>query len=140
MEEGTLKCYTLPMVPERYYKPNVFSEQCFSRQLLDLIANKWTALIIYALAAGTKRHSQLKREIGGISQKMLTQTLRRLERDGLVMRTVYAEVPPIVEYELTQLGETVLVPLRDMCAWAEQHRDQIQALRELDQSAANTHT
>lgn len=110
-------------------KPNVFSAKCRSQEVLDLIADKWTALIIYALAQGTKRYSELQREIGGVSQKMLTQTLRSLERDGLVERQVYAVVPPKVEYSLTPLGRTLIEPLRAICKWAEQHLHKLEAAR-----------
>jgi DNA-binding HxlR family transcriptional regulator len=111
------------------YKPNVFSQQCGSQQVLDLIANKWTALVIYSLAEGTKRYSELQRSIGGVSQKMLTQTLRSLERDGLVQRRLYPVVPPKVEYSLTPLGRTLIDPLRAICRWAEQHLHKLQAAR-----------
>ena len=81
-------------------KNNVLDPRCPSRLVLARIADKWTALIIQVLASGTKRYAVLQREIGGISQKMLTQTLRSLERDGLIERKVYPEVPPKVEYAL----------------------------------------
>lgn len=77
---------------------DVYSEKCPTRQVLDRIADKWTVLIVVALDGKTKRFGELRREIGGVSQKMLTQTLRGLERDGLVSRVVYASVPPKVEY------------------------------------------
>jgi len=89
--------------------------QCPSRLVLDRIADKWTALIIQVLAHGTKRYAALQREIGGISQKMLTQTLRSLERDGLVQRRVHPVVPPKVEYSLTRLGRTLIEPLHALC-------------------------
>ena len=102
-------------------KCDVLNEQCPSRAVLDRIADKWTALIIYTLADGTRRYGEMQRAIGGISQKMLTQTLRSLEDDGLVARKVYAVVPPMVEYTLTPLGRTLIEPLRAVCAWAEVH-------------------
>lgn len=108
---------------------SVCNAECPSRQVLDLIADKWTAIIIYRLAQGTKRYSQLQREISGISQKMLTQTLRGLERDGIVARKVYAVVPPMVEYSLTSLGETLIEPLCKLCKWAETHIPQVEAAR-----------
>lgn len=108
---------------------SVCNAECPSRQVLDLIADKWTAIIIYQLAQGTKRYSQLQREISGISQKMLTQTLRGLERDGIVARKVYAVVPPMVEYSLTPLGETLIEPLCKLCKWAETHIPQVEAAR-----------
>jgi DNA-binding HxlR family transcriptional regulator len=100
-------------------QPNVYSETCPTRQVLDRIADKWTTLVIGLLESGPKRFSQLQREIEGISQKMLTQTLRSLERDGLITRTVYAEVPPRVQYELTDLGKTLCAPIAAIHAWAE---------------------
>lgn len=101
-----------------------------SREILSLIAEKWTILVLYALAFGVKRHGELKREITGISQKMLTQTLRNLERDGLVERKAYNEMPPRVEYTLTPLGETLSELLKNVCTWSEQHYDKILAARE----------
>lgn len=109
--------------------PNVLDENCPSRQVLELIADKWTAIIIYRLAQGIKRYSDLQREIKGISQKMLTQTLRRLERDGIVERKVYPVVPPRVEYSLTPLGETLTEPLCKLCEWAETHLGEVEAAR-----------
>jgi DNA-binding HxlR family transcriptional regulator len=103
--------------------------QCLSRVVLDRIADKWTALIIYVLATGTRRYAALQREIGGISQKMLTQTLRSLERDGLVQRKVHPVVPPKVEYSLTALGRTLIEPLTAICRWSEKHLPQLQANR-----------
>ncbi len=98
---------------------DVYASNCPTRQVLDRIGDKWTALVIGMLEEGPKRFSELRRAIGGISQKMLTQTLRSLERDGLVNRTVYAEVPPRVEYELTPLGETLCTPIAAIRQWAE---------------------
>ena len=85
-------------------KPDVLDAGCGSRRVLNMLADNWTILVIYALGRGTMRHGELMRTIGGISQKMLTQTLRRLERDGMVSRKVYPVVPPRVEYRLTPLG------------------------------------
>ena len=104
--------------------------------MLDLIANRWTALVIYALAGGTQRYSALQRKIGGVSQKMLTQTLRKLERDGLVERRVYPVVPPKVEYSLTPLGRTLTGPLRAICRWAEGHLPELERARTLANSRA----
>lgn len=112
-----------------YPEISVCNAECPSRQVLDLIADKWTAIVIYCLSKGTKRYSELQREIGGISQKMLTQTLRSLERDGLVNRMVYPVVPPMVEYSLTPLGETLIEPLCQLCKWAETHIPEVEAAR-----------
>ncbi len=108
---------------------DVLQAECPSRAVLDRIADKWTALVIHTLADGTQRFGQLNRRIGGISQKMLTQTLRALERDGLVERTVHPVVPPRVEYRLTALGRSLRQPLEAVCAWAEAHIQEIRAAR-----------
>lgn len=99
--------------------------QCLPRQALDLISDRWTMIVVKALAEGIQRYGALHREIDGISQKMLTQTLRSLERDGLVRRTVYPVVPPKVEYALTPLGETLREPLAMIGVWAERHMEEI---------------
>src|SRR5438132_10216527 len=109
--------------------PSVLEPQCPSRLVLDRIADKWTALVIQILARGTMRYAQLQRAIGGISQKMLTQTLRSLERDGLVRRTVHPVIPPKVEYALTRLGRTLIEPLHALCRWSEKHLPELQANR-----------
>src|SRR5438105_15678626 len=108
---------------------SVLDAKCPSRLVLDRIADKWTALIIQTLARRTKRYAALQREIGDISQKMLTQTLRSLERDGLVQRTVHPVVPPKVEYSLTRLGRTLIEPLHALCRWSEKHLAKLQANR-----------
>jgi len=107
-------------------EPNVLNAQCPTRKVLDLIADKWTTLVIYLLADGTARYSEIHRAIDGISQKMLTQTLRDLERNGLVHRKVYPEVPPRTEYTLTPLGQTLIQPLSTLCAWAEKHMAELE--------------
>ena len=109
--------------------PNVLSAQCPTRQALDLIADKWTTLLIYLLSKGKQRYGDLHRQVGGISQKMLTQTLRKLERDGLVTRHVYPEVPPRTEYELTKLGHTLIGPLGALCEWAGTHLAELEQAR-----------
>jgi DNA-binding HxlR family transcriptional regulator len=96
---------------------------------LGRIANRWTALVVQALASGTKRYSELRRELGRVSHKMLSQTLRGLERDGIVERTVHPVVPPKVEYTLTPLGQSLVEPLVMLCEWTEQHRKEIEAAR-----------
>jgi DNA-binding HxlR family transcriptional regulator len=110
---------------------SVLSPGCPSRLILDRIADKWTVLIIQVLAGGTLRYSALKRAIGDISQKMLTQTLRSLERDGLVHRKVYPSATPKVEYGLTTLGRTLIEPLQGLCRWSERHLPQLEAHRNL---------
>jgi len=116
--------------------PSVLEPQCPSRLVLDRIADKWTALVIQILASGTMRYAELQRAIGGISQKMLTQTLRSLERDGLVQRTVHPVVPPKVEYSLTRLGRTLIEPLHALCRWSEKHLTELQANRALAKAKA----
>ena len=117
------------MPPRRASDPSVMNAHCLSRVVLSRIADKWTALIIHVLATGTRRYAELQREIGGISQKMLTQTLRSLERDGLVSRKVHPVVPPKVEYALTPLGRTLIEPLHAICRWSEKHLPQLEANR-----------
>lgn len=109
--------------------PNVFDPNCGSRQVLDLLADKWAMLIIYGLVQGTQRYTELQRKIGGVSQKMLTQSLRNLERDGIVERKTYPVVPPRVEYRLTELGETLIEPLTAICHWSEAHLSEVLAAR-----------
>lgn len=111
--------------------PNPYALNCPTRQVLDLIGDRWTVLIIGLLEERPKRFSELLHAIDGISQKMLTQTLRSLERDGLVTRTVYAEVPPRVEYALTPLGETLIEPITAIRLWAETHIDEVTAAQAL---------
>ncbi|WP_292756242.1 winged helix-turn-helix transcriptional regulator [Methylophaga sp. UBA2689] len=98
---------------------NVYNKNCPTRLVLDRIADKWTVLTVGALAEETKRFGQLRRELDGISQKMLTQTLRGLERDVLVNRKVYPTVPPKVEYSLTPLGQTLIDLLDGIKNWSE---------------------
>jgi DNA-binding HxlR family transcriptional regulator len=110
--------------------PNVYSGTCPTRHVLDLIGDKWATLIVGLLEQQPQRFAALHRQIGGISQKMLTQTLRRLERDGLVQRTVYAEVPPRVEYALTPLGRTLCAPLAALRTWAETNITAVQVAQQ----------
>jgi DNA-binding HxlR family transcriptional regulator len=104
---------------------DVYRETCPTRQVLGLIADKWTSLVIGLLEDRPKRFSELQRGIEGISQKMLTQTLRQLERNGLVTRTIYAEVPPHVEYALTDLGLKLEEPIALIRKWTEENIDQV---------------
>jgi DNA-binding HxlR family transcriptional regulator len=101
----------------------------FIREVLDRIGDKWTVLIISTLSTGPLRYSDLQASITGISQRMLTQTLKHLERDGLVTRTAYAEVPPRVEYELTDLGRSLMNAVMAMAGWAATHHREIAANR-----------
>jgi DNA-binding HxlR family transcriptional regulator len=97
--------------------------------ILSRIGDKWSVLIISRLGEGSRRFNEIKRMIGGISQRMLTLTLRNLERDGLVKRTVTPTVPPRVDYELTELGRDLLVPVQALGAWAIEHTPCIEAAR-----------
>jgi DNA-binding HxlR family transcriptional regulator len=115
--------------------PNVLDPECNSSKVLARIADKWTALIIHVLSSGTKRHNELRRQIAGVSQKMLTQTLRSLENDGIVYRKVYPVVPPMVEYSLTPLGRSLIEPLEAICQWAEKHLPELEAARARAQKA-----
>lgn len=104
-----------------------YAAGCPSRRLLDRIGDRWTVLVVGVLEDGPHRFSELRRAVGGVSQKMLTQTLRGLERDGLVTRTVFAEVPPRVEYELTTAGRTLQEPLKALERWSIEHFGQVSA-------------
>jgi len=120
MEEGTSEspgniCHT--------------EESAEVRQILSRVGDKWSILVIALLDRGTRRFSELRREIDGISQRMLTLTLRQLERDGLVRRTVYPVVPPKVVYELTDLGGTLLRSIQSIVNWAVDHRREVAAAR-----------
>ena len=102
-----------------------YRADCPTRHIMDLIGDRWTVLIVCALSDGTARFSELRRRIEGISQKMLTQTLRVLERDGIVRRTVYPEVPVRVEYSLTEAGLTLRAPLRALQEWSIAHLGEV---------------
>jgi DNA-binding HxlR family transcriptional regulator len=116
-------------------QPNILDQNCPAQQALSTIADKWVAIVVYALSSGTKRFGELQRTIGGVSQKMLTQTLRNLERDGLVERTVFPVVPPRVEYRLTPLGNTLCEPLGALCRWAEKNMGDVLSARARHASA-----
>ena len=100
-----------------------------TRMVLDLVGGKWSVDVLYLLANGTRRYSEVFYEVGEISKKTLTQTLRGLERDGLIAREVYAEVPPKVEYSLTPLGWSITGPLMAMYEWASEHALDIESAR-----------
>jgi DNA-binding HxlR family transcriptional regulator len=98
--------------------------------VLARVGDKWSVLIVALLGDGPKRFNEIKRLVGGISQRMLTLTLRGLERDGLVTRTVFPTVPPRVDYELTELGHSLWKPVEALGAWAQQNQDEIAAARQ----------
>lgn len=110
-------------------RPHEGAEGCPLRDILDRVGSKWSVLVVVLLQDGKRRFSDLRRSIEGISQRMLTQTLRQLERDGLIDRTVYPSVPVRVEYELTTLGRTLIEPLAALAQWAEGHRGAILSAR-----------
>jgi DNA-binding HxlR family transcriptional regulator len=106
------------------------TEECQSiSEVLARVGHKWTVLIVTLLGGGPKRFSELQRAVDGISQKMLTTTLRNLERDGFCTRTVFPSIPPRVEYELTKLGRDLLVPVKTLADWALANRDRLNAAR-----------
>lgn len=98
-------------------------------EVLSLIGDKWSIYVVVMLGQGKRRFSELKREVDGISQKMLTVTLRGLERDGYVTRTAFATIPPRVEYELTELGQDLLVPVRALGDWANRNESRVVGAR-----------
>jgi DNA-binding HxlR family transcriptional regulator len=106
------------------------------REVLSLVGDKWSVQVVRALGGGPLRFTELKRSIERISQRMLTLTLRGLERDGLVTRTVTPTIPPRVDYELTKLGQTLLDPVRALAKWAARHRESIQTARDRFDAAA----
>lgn len=112
-------------------------ERCPIRGVLDKLGDKWSMLVILELAGGETRFSELKRQIPDISQKMLTQTLRVLQRDGLVGRTVHPSVPPSVSYRLTEMGQSLLTPFGALVAWADENHPAITSARkDFDATAA----
>jgi DNA-binding HxlR family transcriptional regulator len=119
MKDGTSKS------PSHTRDTDPDSPECEVRTILDRIGDKWSLLVICVLANGMHRFSELRREIDGISQRMLTVTLRQLEREGLVTRTVFPVVPPRVDYELTELGSTLLDTIHELVAWAGKHGNEI---------------
>jgi DNA-binding HxlR family transcriptional regulator len=132
MEEGTSRSPGYPCGTEGPYG-DAFQwdarEDCEVRQILDRIADKWSLLVIALLDRRRLRFTELRREIDGVSQRMLTVTLRQLERDGLVRRTVHPVVPPRVEYELTPLGTTLHETIQSLVTWTEAHQNEIAAAR-----------
>ena len=131
MEEGTSKSPTHCDVTDVDYDAFQWDtrEDCEVRQILDRIADKWSLLAIALLEGRTLRFTELLRMIDGVSQRMLTVTLRQLERDGLVRRTVYAVVPPRVEYQLTPLGATLHQTIQALVTWTETHQAEIASAR-----------
>jgi DNA-binding HxlR family transcriptional regulator len=117
---------------------NVFDPLCPTRVVLDRLGDKWTVLVVALLEDGPLRFTQLRDRIGGVAPKVLTETLRSLERDGLVTRTVFAQVPPRVDYELTEVGRSLAEPLDLLRDWAEVHVSAILESRRRYESAVLT--
>ena len=109
---------------------DILNQYCPSRRVLELLGDKWTLLTLNAIARGINRHNALQREIGGISQKMLSQTLRELERNGIVTRQVFPVVPPRVEYELTPLGKSLNEPVVALGKWAQENYAMVENARQ----------
>lgn len=117
------------MVTRKRIEEPIIRPDCRTRRGLELIADQWTMLVIVALRGETRRFSQLHAHIQGISKKMLTQTLRGLERNGLVKRVVYPVIPPMVEYSLTPLGRTLIEPIWALRDWSEQYIEEVEQKR-----------
>jgi DNA-binding HxlR family transcriptional regulator len=115
---------------ERARSYNVFAAECPTRRVMATVGDKWTALVLCGLATGSRRHGELRDRIAGVSQKMLTQTLRTLERDGLVTRTVTPSVPVRVDYELTELGRSLVPVMEGLRTWSESNIEQILSARD----------
>ncbi|MCU1640033.1 MAG: helix-turn-helix transcriptional regulator [Nocardia sp.] len=114
---------------------DVYSPKCPTRQVLDHIAGKWTILVVDALLQqDTMRYTELSRRIGGVSQKMLTHTLRSLEGDGFLTRTMHPTIPPRVEYQLTPLGRSLAEPISALRQWTETHINEVERARALNQA------
>ncbi len=119
-------------------QPDVYNSKCPTRLVLDRIADKWTVLVMTILESGPVRFNTLRRRIDGLSQKMLAQTLKQLERDGLVSRTAFATVPVTVEYALTPLGTTLTATIKPLAAWAQKHiREVERAQQRYDKARAS---
>ena len=129
LQVRTVRFATVSMVRKAHTRQQVVQVH----EILTTICHKWALLILYQLSHGTKRHGELQRAIPGVSQKMLTQTLRKLARDRLVLRTVYPVVPPRVDYALTPLGETITEPLSALYTWTEEHVKEIVQARRTSQ-------
>jgi DNA-binding HxlR family transcriptional regulator len=109
---------------------DVFLADCPARLAVEVIADKWAVVVLWGLSEGPRRHGELVTLIGGISKKVLTQTLRRLQVNGLVTRTEYGGVPPRVDYDLTPLGRTLMEPIRLLTTWAADHGEAVLAAQE----------
>jgi DNA-binding HxlR family transcriptional regulator len=115
---------------ETFVRGDAFDPACPTRLVLDRIGDRWTVLVVLALRDGPRRFTELRKHVNGVTPKVLTQTLRAMERDGLLVREVFAEVPPRVEYTLTPLGMSLQTPIQAITDWAEAHVGQVMAARE----------
>ena len=122
--------YPVVTIEPAFGRGNAFDPDCPTRVVLDRIGDKWTVLVLGSLVDGPVRFSALRARIGGVAPKVLTQTLRAMERDGLLTRTVHAQVPPRVDYELTPLGASLTAPIATLTEWAETHLTRILAARD----------
>lgn len=120
-------------MPEPEWDP--YDRNCPTRRMLDRIGDRWTVLVVGALSGGPLRFTELWHRIDGVSQKMLTQTLRNLERDGLVTRTMTPQIPPRVDYELTRAGQSLRGPLKALEDWAKEHMASVLAARDVYDAA-----
>jgi DNA-binding HxlR family transcriptional regulator len=127
-QSGTKWC--VGEMVQDFQEPEFFTLNCPTQQILDVIADKWSVIVLYCLAYRSRRYNEIQRSIEGISQKVLTQTLRKLERHGLVERKVLSEMPPIVEYSLTSLGKTLLDPLLAIATWSRKNFSEVAASRD----------
>ena len=115
------------MVPQKDQEA-LLNKDCPVRQVINIVGDKWTLPVLYVLRDSTKRYSQLQREIPGISKKMLTQTLRKLESDNIIKRRVYPVVPPKTEYNLTAFGHELIEPLEVLADWAWEHEQELKLI------------
>jgi DNA-binding HxlR family transcriptional regulator len=129
VDNGNLDYMTAPGIDTAGSAPEAASSACRLRAVLGRIGDKWAIYIVDRLGEGPRRFSELHRGIDGITARMLTVTLRGLERDGIVTRTVHATVPPRVDYELTLLGRTLLATIGQLVAWVDEHIGEIEAAR-----------
>jgi len=128
-QEGT------PVLPSNLHEP----DDCrAASEVLGRVGDKWTVLVVWTLGDGPKRFNELRKALGSISQRMLTLTLRALERDGLVTRTAFATIPPRVDYELTKLGRSLLGPVSELGSWARKNRSAIKNSRRRYDSTGRT--
>lgn len=117
-------------MPNQEQKNVELDNPCPIRDVLDRIGDQWSVLVLLTLQPGTQRFNELMREIGDISKQMLSRTLKRLEQDGFITRKVYPEVPPRVEYSLTELGHSFLEPMQALVSWAEEHHHTVAKARQ----------